>query len=115
MIISFFDREENIVVKGEIACFQKTSFPDPSKGVWEWAKLRYSIDFHVLFQLQVRSLALRVLREILRNQSQRFQQYAELTMLRILEAHKDPAKEVSLLIFSYLVYPSPHNLVFNNP
>ncbi|XP_053408709.1 CLIP-associating protein 1-like isoform X4 [Mercenaria mercenaria] len=44
--------------------------------------------------VQVRSLALRVLREILRNQSQRFEEYAELTMLRILEAHKDPAKEV---------------------
>lgn len=44
--------------------------------------------------LHVRSLALRVLREILRNQSQRFKEYAELTMLRILEAHKDPSKEV---------------------
>ena len=49
MIISVFDRGENIVGKGEIAClykqfllfpqyFQKASFPDPSKGVivWEW-------------------------------------------------------------------------------
>lgn len=44
--------------------------------------------------LHIRSLALRVLREILRNQSQRFEEYAELTMLRILEAHRDPAKEV---------------------
>ena len=48
MIISVFDRVENIVVKGENAgyqhfllfpqCFQKASFPDTSKGVivWEW-------------------------------------------------------------------------------
>ena len=48
MIISVFDRIENIVGKEEIAryeqfllfpqCFQKASFPDPSKGVieWEW-------------------------------------------------------------------------------
>ena len=48
MIIYVFDRVENIVGKGEIACismfflfprcFQKASFPDPSKGVivWEW-------------------------------------------------------------------------------
>jgi len=35
-----------------------------------------------------------VLREILRNQSKRFEEYAELTMLRVLEAHKDSAKEV---------------------
>ena len=51
MIISVFDREENIVGKGEIACyeqfllfpqgFQKGSFPDPSKGVtvWEWVQM----------------------------------------------------------------------------
>ena len=40
MVTSVFDRGENIVGKGEIACFQKASFPDPSKGVivWEWAK-----------------------------------------------------------------------------
>ena len=50
MIISVFDRVENIVRKGEIACtsnfsfsnnvFQKPSFPDVSKGVieWEWVK-----------------------------------------------------------------------------
>ena len=48
MIISVFDRIENIVGKGEIAryeqfllfpqCFQKASFPEASKGVimWEW-------------------------------------------------------------------------------
>ena len=51
MIISVFDRVENIVGKGEIACtsnfsfspqrFQKASFPEASKGVivWEWVKL----------------------------------------------------------------------------
>ncbi|KAL4229385.1 CLIP-associating protein 1 [Mactra antiquata] len=44
--------------------------------------------------IHIRSLALRVLREVLRNQSQRFKEYAELTMLRILDAHKDSAKEV---------------------
>ena len=39
MIISVFDRVENIVGKGEIAqCFQKASFPEVPKGiiVWEW-------------------------------------------------------------------------------
>ena len=48
MIISVFDRVENIVGKGENAgyqhfllfpqCFEKASFPDMSKGVivWEW-------------------------------------------------------------------------------
>ena len=47
MIISVFDREENIVGKGENAGYQhfllfpqhfeKASFPDMSKGVvWEW-------------------------------------------------------------------------------
>ena len=51
MIISVFDRVENIVGKGEIACtsnfsfypqcFQKASFPEASKGVivWEWLKV----------------------------------------------------------------------------
>ena len=49
-IISVFDKFENIVGKGEIACtskfllfplcFQKASFLDVSKGVivWEWVK-----------------------------------------------------------------------------
>ena len=44
---------------------------------------------------QVRALALRVLREILRNQPTRFKDYAELTILKILESHKDSEKEVS--------------------
>ena len=50
MIISVFDRVENIVGKGENAgyqhfllfpqCFQKASFSDKSKDVivWEWVK-----------------------------------------------------------------------------
>ena len=50
VIISVFDRAENIVGKGEIAryeqfllfpqCFQKAYFPEASKGVivWEWVK-----------------------------------------------------------------------------
>ena len=51
MIISVFDRVENILGKGENAvyqhylllpqCFGKAYFPDTSKGfiVWEWVKL----------------------------------------------------------------------------
>ena len=51
MMISLYDRVENIVGKGENAgyqhfllfpqCFQKASFPEASKGVivWEWVKL----------------------------------------------------------------------------
>lgn len=40
--------------------------------------------------VHIRALALRCLREILRHQPRRFCDYAELTTLRILEAHKDP-------------------------
>ena len=51
MIVSSFDRVENIVEKGEISldeqflhfpqCFQKACFQGASKGVvvWEWVKL----------------------------------------------------------------------------
>ncbi|XP_045143366.1 CLIP-associating protein 1 [Echinops telfairi] len=42
----------------------------------------------------IRALALRVLREILRNQPARFKNYAELTVMKTLEAHKDSHKEV---------------------
>ncbi|XP_069716041.1 CLIP-associating protein 2 isoform X39 [Phaenicophaeus curvirostris] len=42
----------------------------------------------------IRALALKVLREILRNQPARFKNYAELTIMKTLEAHKDPHKEV---------------------
>ncbi|XP_043987112.1 CLIP-associating protein 1a isoform X18 [Gambusia affinis] len=42
----------------------------------------------------IRALALRVLKEILRNQPTRFRNYAELTIMKTLEAHKDSHKEV---------------------
>nr|XP_021587620.1 CLIP-associating protein 2 isoform X16 [Ictidomys tridecemlineatus] len=42
----------------------------------------------------IRALALKVLREILRHQPARFKNYAELTVMKTLEAHKDPHKEV---------------------
>ncbi|XP_034466562.1 CLIP-associating protein 1-like isoform X16 [Hippoglossus hippoglossus] len=42
----------------------------------------------------IRALALRVLKEILRNQAPRFKNYAELTIMKTLEAHKDSHKEV---------------------
>uniref|UniRef100_H2UDN8 Cytoplasmic linker associated protein 2 n=1 Tax=Takifugu rubripes TaxID=31033 RepID=H2UDN8_TAKRU len=42
----------------------------------------------------IRTLALRVLREILNKQPWRFKNYAELTIMKALEAHKDPHKEV---------------------
>lgn len=47
-----------------------------------------------LFQHVIRTLALRVLREILGKQPWRFKNYAELTIMKALEAHKDPHKEV---------------------
>ncbi|OWK62809.1 CLIP-associating protein 1 [Lonchura striata] len=42
----------------------------------------------------IRALALRVLREILQNQPARLKNYAELTIMKTLEAHKDSHKEV---------------------
>uniref|UniRef100_A0A672YUJ1 Cytoplasmic linker associated protein 1a n=1 Tax=Sphaeramia orbicularis TaxID=375764 RepID=A0A672YUJ1_9TELE len=42
----------------------------------------------------IRALAMRVLKEILRNQPARFKNYAELTIMKTLEAHKDSHKEV---------------------
>ncbi|XP_046714454.1 CLIP-associating protein 1-like isoform X3 [Silurus meridionalis] len=42
----------------------------------------------------IRALALRVLKEILRSQPARFRNYAELTIMKTLEAHKDSHKEV---------------------
>ncbi|XP_030267968.1 CLIP-associating protein 2 isoform X22 [Sparus aurata] len=42
----------------------------------------------------IRTLALRVLKEILSKQPWRFKNYAELTIMKALEAHKDPHKEV---------------------
>lgn len=52
-------------------------------------------------QYTIRALALRVLKEILRNQPARFKNYAELTIMKTLEAHKDSHKEVQLLIFIF--------------
>lgn len=53
-------------------------------------------------------MALKVLREILRHQPARFKNYAELTVMKTLEAHKDPHKEVSdltvLLILLHETY-----------
>nr|XP_044992783.1 CLIP-associating protein 2 isoform X29 [Jaculus jaculus] len=42
----------------------------------------------------IRALALKVLKEILRHQPARFKNYAELTVMKTLEAHRDPHKEV---------------------
>ncbi|XP_062258045.1 CLIP-associating protein 1a [Platichthys flesus] len=42
----------------------------------------------------IRAMALRVLKEILKNQPARFKNYAELTIMKTLEAHKDSHKEV---------------------
>ena len=39
-------------------------------------------------------MALRVLREMIRCHPEPFYAYAELTILKLLEAHKDPVKEV---------------------
>ena len=58
MIVSSFDRVENIVENGEIACyeqfllfpqcFQKACFPGASKGVvvWEWVKQSTALRDH---------------------------------------------------------------------
>ncbi|KAL5010946.1 hypothetical protein ScPMuIL_013251 [Solemya velum] len=45
-------------------------------------------------QSSIRSAALRTLREILRKEPSRFREYSELTILRILEAHKDQDRSV---------------------
>ncbi|XP_061111089.1 CLIP-associating protein 2 [Conger conger] len=42
----------------------------------------------------IKALALRVLKEILNCQPSRFKNYAELTIMKVLEAHKDSHKEV---------------------
>jgi len=39
-------------------------------------------------------MALRVLREMVRCHPEPFHSYAELTIVKLLEAHKDPVKEV---------------------
>jgi hypothetical protein len=45
----------------------------------------------------IRALALRVLAEFLRCHADRFGEYIELTIVRTLEAHKDPVKEVNFV------------------
>ena len=45
-------------------------------------------------QKTMRMDALIVFRSILKRQSARFRDYAELTILKICEAHKDPSKDV---------------------
>lgn len=57
--------------------------------------LRLVLTSSVFFQHLIRALALRVLKEILRNQPARFKNYAELTIMKTLEAHKDSHKEVA--------------------
>ncbi|KAI0221889.1 CLIP-associating protein 1-B [Lamellibrachia satsuma] len=42
-----------------------------------------------------RSLSLRALKELLKYQPCRFTDYAELTIMKVLDAHKDPVKEVT--------------------
>ncbi|GAB5576989.1 CLIP-associating protein 2 isoform X23 [Prionailurus iriomotensis] len=49
----------------------------------------------------IRALALKVLREILRHQPARFKNYAELTVMKTLEAHKDPHKECDNISTTY--------------
>lgn len=56
--------------------------------------LIYLLIYIFLSQHVIRALALRVLKEILNRQPWRFKNYAELTIMKTLEAHKDPHKEV---------------------
>ncbi len=56
--------------------------------------LVYLLIFIFLSQHVIRALALRVLKEMLNRQPWRFKNYAELTIMKTLEAHKDPHKEV---------------------
>ena len=48
----------------------------------------------LVLQDDIRAMALRVLREMVRSRPESFHSYAELTILKLLEAHKDPVKEV---------------------
>ena len=64
MMISLYDRVENIVAKGENAgyqhfllfpqCFQKASFPEASKGVivWEWVNPLPDVKILALYKLK---------------------------------------------------------------
>ncbi|KAJ3591574.1 hypothetical protein NHX12_006707 [Muraenolepis orangiensis] len=53
----------------------------------------------------IRALALRVLKEILRNQPGRFKNYAELTIMKTLEAHKDSHKEEASATLAGSIHP----------
>lgn len=61
----------------------------------------FILKFFYFSQHVIRTLALRVLREILGKQPWRFKNYAELTIMKALEAHKDPHKEVHLLTHKF--------------
>ena len=54
-----------------------------------------------VLQDDIRAMALRVLREMICTEPEPFHCYAELTILKLLEAHKDPVKEVCWLRQSY--------------
>lgn len=47
-------------------------------------------------QAHTRAQALQVLRELVKWEKHRFDHYAELTILKVMEAHKDPNKDVSI-------------------
>ncbi|XP_072892271.1 CLIP-associating protein 2 isoform X44 [Hemitrygon akajei] len=73
------------------------SIQEESLGVWdEHFKTVLLLLLETLGDKEhtIRALALRVLKEILKHQPERFKNYAELTIIRTLEAHKDPQKEV---------------------
>ncbi|XP_069776827.1 CLIP-associating protein 2-like isoform X23 [Narcine bancroftii] len=73
------------------------SIQEESLGVWdEHFKTVLLLLLETLGDREptIRALALKVLKEILKHQPERFKNYAELTIIRTLEAHKDPQKEV---------------------
>ena len=67
MIISVFDRVENIVGRGENAgyhhfllfpqCFQKASYPDGSKGVIVWERVNPLPDDRILDWSKLKKIA----------------------------------------------------------
>lgn len=50
--------------------------------------------YRALLQALIRAQALQVLRELIKWEKDRFDNYAELTILNVLQAHKDSNKEV---------------------
>lgn len=77
------------------------TFPAAEQMLKAYVCLKMLNSFILILNLQhaIRALALKVLREILRNQPARFKNYAELTIMKTLEAHKDPHKEVGNQLF----------------